>query len=93
VTKNLAWKLVAMVAGAASAAVTRRALRGAWRGVKGGDPPVNPASRATTWREALTWAIASGVAVAVTRLVTQRGAAAAWRKRTGSNPPGLEATS
>jgi len=93
VTKNLAWKVVAMVAGAASAAVTRRVLRGAWRGFNGGDPPVNPASRSTTWSQALSWAVASGVAVAVTRLVAQRGAAAAWRRGTGSNPPGLEAIS
>ena len=90
---DLVWKAVALAAGAASAAVTRRVLRGAWRGVAGDDPPVNPAARSTTWRQALVWAVASGVALAVTRLVAQRGAAAAWKARTGTNPPGLEATS
>jgi hypothetical protein len=90
---DLVWKAVALAAGAASAAVTRWALRSAWRGVEGGDPPVNPAARSTTWSRALVWAVASGVALAVTRLVAQRGAAAAWKARTGTNPPGLEATS
>ena len=94
VTKqSVAWKAVALAAGAASAAITRRALDGAWRRARGGDPPRNPASRSTTWAQALTWAAASGVALAVSRLVAQRGAAAAWRAKTGSNPPGLEATS
>ena len=90
---DLAWKAVALGAGAASAALTRRLLRGVWRGMEGGDPPVNPASRSTTWRQALVWAVASGVALAVTRLFAQRGAAAAWRARTGNEPPGLESTS
>ena len=87
---DLVWKATALAAGAAAGAVTRRALRAAWRGVNGDDPPTNPAARRTSWPEALTWAMASGVSLAVTRLVAQRGAAAAWKAKTGSNPPGLE---
>lgn len=51
---DLAWKVTAMAAGAAAAAVTRRALRGMWRGVKGDDPPTNPAARRTSWPDALS---------------------------------------
>ena len=87
---DLVWKVTAMAAGAAAGALTRRALRGAWHGVKGDDPPTNPAAPRTSWPEALSWAAASGVALAVSRLVAQRGAAAAWKAKTGSNPPGLE---
>lgn len=87
---DLVWKVTAMAAGTAAAAVTRRALQGMWRGTKGGEPPTNPAARRTSWPEALSWAAASGVALAVSRLVAQRGAAAAWKAKTGSNPPGLE---
>jgi hypothetical protein len=87
---DLLWKATAMAAGGAAGMLTRRALRGVWRGVKGGEPPVNPAARRTSWPEALSWAASSGVALAVSRLVAQRGAAAAWKARTGSNPPGLE---
>lgn len=88
---NLTWKVLALAAGAVSAAVTRRLLRGGWKVVKGGEPPSNPAARSTTWTQAITWAAASGVALSVSRLVAQRGAAAAWKAKTGSNPPGLEA--
>ena len=90
---SVAWKAVALAAGAASAAITRRVLSAAWRRVQGGNPPLNPASRSTTWAQALMWAVTSGVALAVTRLVAQRGAAAVWQAKTGSNPPGLEAVS
>jgi Protein of unknown function (DUF4235) len=42
---DLIWKATAMAAGAASGAVTRRALQGLWRAVKGDEPPTNPAGR------------------------------------------------
>ena len=41
---DLVWKATALAAGAAAGAVTRRALRAAWRGVNGADPPTNPAA-------------------------------------------------
>ncbi len=84
------WKLLGALSGIVSAAVTRRLLRAAWRRGRGGNPPVNPAARGTTWSEALVWAAASGVAMAVARVVAQRGAAEAWKASTGSYPPGLE---
>ena len=49
----MAWKAVALAAGGASAFATRRLMRAAWKGAKGDDPPSNPASRSTTWGEAL----------------------------------------
>jgi hypothetical protein len=90
---DLAWKGVALGAGAASAMVTRKILRATWRGVSGQDPPVNPASPDTGWREAVVWAVGSAVALGVTRLVAQRGAAAAWKASTGEYPKALEAVS
>jgi hypothetical protein len=87
---DIAWKAVALGAGAASAFVTRRLIRAVWKGAKGTEPPSNPASRSTTWKEAIAWAVSSGVALAVSRLVAQRGAAAAWKAKTGSYPRALE---
>ena len=84
------WKLLGALSGIVSAALTRRLLRVVWQRARGGNPPVNPAARGTTWSEALTWAAASGVAMAVARVVAQRGAAEAWKASTGSYPPGLE---
>ena len=66
-----------MGVGAASAFATRRLMQSVWKDVKGQDPPSNPASPRTTWREALVWATISGVLLAVTRLV------AAARRRGG----------
>ena len=85
------WKLLGMASGMAAATATRTVLRACWRRTRGGDPPSNPASRSTTWGEALVWAASSGVAMGVARVVAQRGAAEAWKARTGSYPPGLEA--
>ena len=87
---DLLWKATALAAGAAAGGAHAARAAGVWRGVKGGEPPVNPAARRTSWPEALSWAASSGVALAVSRLVAQRGAAAAWKAKTGSNPPGLE---
>jgi Protein of unknown function (DUF4235) len=87
---DIAWKALALAAGGASAYATRRAIGAAWRGVKRDDPPTNPASRRTSWPQALGWAVVSGVAIAIGRLVAQRGAAAAWKAKTGSYPRALE---
>ena len=85
--------MVGGLAGAAAGVATRFVLKQGWRKTKGGDPPTNPASPDTTWKEALAWTAASGVAIAVTRLVAQKGAAEAYKKKTGRYPPGLEAVS
>jgi hypothetical protein len=89
----LEWKVIGGLAGAAAGVATRFALKTAWRKTKGGEPPTNPASPDTTWKEALAWTAASGVAIAVTRLVAQKGAAEAYKKKTGRYPPGLETVS
>lgn len=88
--RRTTWKLLGMASGMASAALTRTVLRAAWRRTRGGDPPTNPASRSTTWMEALVWAASSGVAMGVAKVVAQRGAAEAWKAKTGDYPPGLE---
>jgi hypothetical protein len=90
VKSKLAWKLIGGLSGALAGIVTRQLLHRGWRKAKGTEPPANPASPDTRWREALAWAAASGVAMAVGRLVAQRGAAGAWKATTGHYPEGLE---
>ncbi len=90
---DIAWRALALGAGAVSAYATRRAMGAVWRNVKGDGPPGNPASRSTAWPEAIGWAVASGVAVALGRLLAQRGAAAAWKASTGDYPRALEEAS
>lgn len=84
------WKLAGAGAAVLSGYLARKTMMAAWRKTKHTDPPANPASRTTTWSEAITWAVASGIAIAVARLVAMRGAAAGWEKAVGSLPPGLE---
>ena len=88
--KRFLWKVLGTVSGLVAGMATKSVLRVAWRRLRGGDPPSNPAAPGTSWVEALAWAVSSGVAVAVTRLIAQRGAAEAWKAKGGSYPPGLE---
>jgi len=90
---DIAWKAVTLGTGALSAYATRQALGAVWKNVKGGGPPPNPASRSTSWPEALAWATVSGIAMALGRLLAQRGAAAAWKAKTGGYPRALEKAS
>lgn len=62
----------------------------AWRRTRHSEPPADPASPGTPWKDAVSWAIASGVAMAVGRLLATRGTATAKMKITGKVPEGLE---
>lgn len=84
------WKALGLVGGIAASTAARKLTDKAWKRTRGGEPPRNPASRTTTWPEALAWAVVSGTAVAIARLLEARAAAAAWEKTTGHLPPGLE---
>lgn len=84
------WKLLGLASGVLAAKVSRTVAEKIWVKTRGGNPPRNPASRETTWGEALSWAVATGVAAGVARLLASRGAAQAWQKATGNLPPGLE---
>lgn len=84
------WKIVTLLTGVLAAKQARKLLDKVWAKAVGGDPPTNPASQVTTWREALVWAAVSGIVVQTARMVAQRGAAAGWKRATGALPPGLE---
>lgn len=68
----------------------RAALKATWTTVTKRDPPLNPASRDTAWKEALIWATLTGATVGVARLAARRLAAEGWHKMTGSYPAGFE---
>lgn len=87
---SFSWKILGVTAGILAAKVSRSVAEKIWVKTKGGDPPRNPASRQTTWGEAVGWAVATGVAAGVARLLASRGMAGAWRRTTGHLPPGLE---
>lgn len=88
-SEELLWKLVGAGVGVAAAALTRSAIRAAWRGAKHEEPPVNPASPVVSWSNALAWAALSGMAIGVAELVAKKATAVGWEQRRGHLPPSL----
>ena len=86
------WNGVANGAAIAAVMVTRPAVERLWTAVFRREPPGNPASRDTTWTDALMWALFTGAIVGVIRLIAQRAAAGAWNKARGDYPQGLRHT-
>lgn len=89
-SRRMAWKIVGSLSGVLAGLAARRVLLATWRFFRDSDPPANPASRRTTWAEAVAWSVASGVALGLARLIAQRGAAEAWHAATGSYPEDME---
>lgn len=83
------WKLVAMGATVGASILIRKGMEEAWRVINKEDPPENPASPDTQWREALIWTAAMGLTVGIARLLAERAAAEGWRKYKGHLPKDL----
>ena len=85
--KFVAYRSLAGVAGIVSAFAARQLVSALWRGEA--DPPLNPADRRISWKDALTWAVSAGIGAGVARLVAMRVTAAGWELATGDTPPGV----
>ena len=90
VVAKLGWKVVAGVAGAIVASVTRSAIDDAWRSVRGTAPPEDPTHRSVALTDAISWTIATTAGLAVARLVTDRVVARGWEVAFGTPAPGHE---
>ena len=86
------WNGLASGVSVGAVVVTKPLVEGLWRLVFRREPPGNPASRDTTWSDALLWALLAGALVGVIRLLAQRAAAEGWRRVQGSYPRPLEST-
>lgn len=84
--EEIQWRILAGLGAAAAGWVARKGLATTWAAATGNEPPANPESPETTWKEAVAWAVVSGVVFGLARLLAERQAAAAWRKRKGSLP-------
>jgi hypothetical protein len=83
--KQLSFRAISGLAGLLAALATRQLVSALWRGDT--DPPLNPADRRISWKEAMAWAFATAIGAAVARVVALRAAAAGWEKATGETPP------
>lgn len=82
---DLLWTLVASGAALGAARLAKEGMTKGWVRARG-KVPGNPASKDTSWGEALAWAVVSGIGIGVVRLLAQRVVAAAFEKRRGSLP-------
>ncbi|GAA2026223.1 DUF4235 domain-containing protein [Pseudokineococcus marinus] len=87
------WKVVGTGGAVAAGIAANKVLTAVWRKSLGGEPPINPESDETTWKEAIAWALLSGAVVGVARLAFRRNAASYYRKSTGHLPGNLEKAS
>jgi hypothetical protein len=88
--KKIGYRALSAAAGVLAAVAARKLVSAVWRGDV--EPPLNPADRRVSWRDALLWALATAVGAAVARVVALRGAAAGWERATGEVPPGVRAS-
>lgn len=86
------WGLVAAGSAMLAGIVVRSFLNRSWKAITKQNPPLNPAARNTSWKEAIVWTVASGVAVSVAELIARRGADALWTKVAGQKPEKQNAT-
>ncbi len=76
-------KVITGLGAVVAAVMARKALTAAWSLATGDDPPQNPASDDTSWREALLWGAAAGLVAGLARTIGQRAAAGAWANVSG----------
>lgn len=88
IRKRLAFQAFSTGMGLAAMALARGASTRGWKLAARKDPPLNPASRKTSWKSALGFAAFSGATAAVMGVVGRRAAAGVWRRRVGKLPVG-----
>ena len=85
--RKVVWSLVASGAAVIAAVAARKGIQEGWRRWADEEPPLNPMSPETDWKQAALWAAASGVVVGMARLFARRSAASGWLRATGRLPP------
>lgn len=86
------WSLVAAGSTMLVGMAVRAALNKSWKAVTKNNPPLNPASADTSWKEALAWTVASSIAVGLGQLLARRGADTLWNQISGGKPGKRNAT-
>src|SRR5205085_2364449 len=85
--QKVLWFAVGASSAMLAGAVVERSLKAGWKAATSKEPPDDPASLKTEWKDALLWTTLSAVAVGVAQLTAKRGAALGWRQVTGKRPP------
>lgn len=88
IRKKLAFQALTYAAAMGATALASRSANQGWKVVRHEPPPLNPASRKTSWKAALTFAAITGALGAVAGVASRRAVAGVWRKRIGRLPIG-----
>ena len=86
--KKLAFQALTYVAATGATMLASRAANQGYKVARREHPPLNPASRKTSWKSALTYAAITGAVGAVAGVASRRAIAGAWRARVGRLPIG-----
>jgi hypothetical protein len=86
----MSWRVFGGVSAIVAGIVARKVMVKGWQLATGDNPPANPASPGTQWREAVPFALATGAAMGLARMLATRKAAGYYRRSTGHLPAGME---
>ena len=86
--KRLVYQALTYAAAMGATALANRGANQGWKLARHEPPPLNPASRKTSWKSALTFAAITGAVGAVAGVASRRAIAGAWRARVGKIPMG-----
>ncbi|MFC5051923.1 DUF4235 domain-containing protein [Rubritalea spongiae] len=71
-TKNLALIIAGVAIPLIASRATKRIIGSGYRALSDREPPKNPASPTTAWKDALAWSILTGAAGGVSRLIMRK---------------------
>jgi hypothetical protein len=86
-TEKVMWILVGAGAAMLASELMERSMKAGWRAVMSEDPPTNPESLDTGWKEALAWTAMSAIAIGLSQTFAKRGASLGWERALGKRPP------
>ncbi|MFZ0390508.1 MAG: DUF4235 domain-containing protein [Calditrichia bacterium] len=89
ISEKKMWQLVGAGSALLAGMAVKKVLGAGWQKVMDEEPPKNPASRSTSWGDAVLWTAATGVVIGVAKMLARRGAVTGWEKATGEAPPDL----
>jgi hypothetical protein len=80
ISNKLKWRIVSNIAALLAAVLVRAIVSQSWRAIKHDDPPKNPESEDTQWKEAILWTLATAMTAGIARLLAIVGQRQVGRK-------------
>ncbi|MGK7396695.1 MAG: DUF4235 domain-containing protein [Candidatus Cyclobacteriaceae bacterium M3_2C_046] len=84
--KPMIYKGVITATSFLTAYLIRKGLSMSWKKMARQDPPKNPASFNTSWKDAILWSIFSGIVLSLAKVAARRFAFSGWYKALGERP-------